>query len=116
FLILQTGAAARMRDLAGKISEKWWAQGFIFVPMLWLTRDLFDFPVRVYGHSLSLRYNMSVQRWGSWLWDWTKDELISVGFSVVLVMILFALMRRNPRRWWLYFWLAVLPLMAGVVF
>src|SRR5208282_698605 len=47
---------------------------------------------------------------------WTKDELISVGFSVVPVIIHKKLMRRNPRRWWLYFWLAVLPLMAGVVF
>jgi STE24 endopeptidase len=116
FLVLQTGAAARIRDLAERVTERRWLQGLIFVPLLILLLDLFDFPVRVYGHSLSLRYNMSVQRWGSWLWDWTKDELLGVGFSLVLVLILFGLMRRSPRRWWLYFWLAVLPLMVGVVY
>jgi STE24 endopeptidase len=116
FLILQTGAAAKLRDLAEKVSEKRWLQSFVFVPLLLLTVHLCDFPVRVYGHSLSLRYNMSVQGWGSWLSDWTKDEFLSVGFAFILVLILFGLMRRSPRRWWLYFWLAVLPIMLGVVF
>jgi hypothetical protein len=98
FLILQTGAAAQMRDLAEKVSEKRWLQGLIFVPLLILTVDMFEFPVRVYGHSLSLRYNMSVQQWGSWLWDWTKDEFLWVGFALILVLILFSFMRRSPRR------------------
>jgi len=116
FLVLQTGAAARIRDFAERVSERRWVQGLIFVPLLILLLDLFDFPLRVYGHSLSLRYNMSVQRWGSWLWDWTKDELLGIGLWLVLTLILFALMRRSPRRWWFYFWLAVLPLLVGVVY
>jgi STE24 endopeptidase len=116
FLILQTGAAARIRDFAERTTERRWLQGLIFIPLLILTIDVFDFPLHVYGHSLSLRYNMSVQRWGSWLWDWTKDELLGIGFSLVLGSILFSLMRRSPRRWWVYFWLAVLPLMVGVIF
>jgi STE24 endopeptidase len=116
FLFLQTGAVARIRDFAERVSERRWMQGLVFVPLLILLLDFFDFPVRVYGHSLSLRYNMSVQRWGSWLWDWTKDELLGIGLWLVLALILFAMMRRSPRRWWFYFWLAVLPLMAGVVY
>jgi len=115
-LILRLGVAAKFRDAAENFSARRWMQGLIFVPLLVLTVDLLDLPLRLYGHSLSLQYRMSVQRWGSWLWDWTKEELLGTAFALVLVLILFAVMRRSPRRWWLYFWLVVTPLMAGMVF
>jgi STE24 endopeptidase len=70
----------------------------------------------LYWHSLSLRYEQSVQRWGSWFWDWTKEELIGTFFTLILVLILFAVMRRSPRRWWLYFWFAALPILLGIIF
>jgi STE24 endopeptidase len=116
FLILRLGVAAKFRDVAENFSARRWIQGLVFVPLLVLTVDLFDLPLRLYGHSLSLHYQMSVQRWGSWLWDWTKEELLGTAFALVLVLILFAVMRRSPRRWWLYFWLVAMPLMAGMVF
>jgi STE24 endopeptidase len=116
FLILRSGVAAKFRDFAENFSSRRWVQGLIFIPLLVLTVDLFDLPLRVYGHSLSLHYQMSVQRWGSWLWDWTKEELLGIAFALVLVLLLFAVMRRSPRRWWLYFWLAAMPIMAGVIF
>ena len=52
-----------------------------------------------------------MQSWPSWLWDWTKGELIGVALAIVLVFILYAVIRRSPRRWWLYFWLATLPIL-----
>jgi STE24 endopeptidase len=115
-LILRLGVAAKFRDIAENFTARRWLQGLLFVPLLVLTVDVLDLPLRLYGHSLSLHYRMSVQRWGSWLWDWTKEELLGIAFALVLVLILFALMRRSPRRWWLYFWMAAMPIMAGVVF
>ena len=72
--------------------------------------------MRVYWHALSLRYEQSVQRWGSWLVDWLKGELLGIGLSVLLVMILYLAMRKSPRRWWFYFWLAALPLLLFLLF
>jgi len=40
-----------------------------------------------------------VQGWGSWFWDWTKGELLDIAFGIVVVLILFAVMRRSPRHW-----------------
>jgi Zn-dependent protease with chaperone function len=62
-----------------------------------------------------LHYEQSVQGWGSWLWDWTKGELLDIAFGIVLALILFAVMRRSPRRWWLYFWFAAVPILFGLV-
>jgi STE24 endopeptidase len=115
-LLLRLGVAARFRDFAERVSGRRWLQAFVFVPLLILTSDIFDLPVRLYWHSLSLRYEQSVQRWGSWFWDWTKEELLGILFTLILVLILFAVMRRSPRRWWLYFWFAALPILLGLIF
>ncbi|HLZ90995.1 MAG TPA: M48 family metallopeptidase [Candidatus Acidoferrum sp.] len=115
-LLLRSGVAARFRDFAERATGRRWLQAFLFVPLLILTLDFFDLPVRLYWHSLSLRYEQSVQRWGSWFWDWTKEELLSTFFTLVLVLILFAVIRRSPRRWWLYFWFAALPVLLGIIF
>jgi len=115
-LLLRLGIAARFRDVAERATGKRWLQAFVFVPLLILTSDIFDLPVRLYWHSLSLRYEQSVQRWGSWFWDWTKEELVGTFFALILALILFAAIRRSPRRWWLYFWLAALPILLGIIF
>ena len=115
-LILWTGAAAKFRDIAERVSGKRWVQGLIFVPLLFVTCDIFDLPVRFYWHALSLRYEQSVQHWGSWFWDWAKEELVATAFALILVLILYGVMRRSPRRWWLYFWIAALPILLGFIF
>jgi len=115
FLILRLGWAARFRDIAEHVSDKKWIQGFVFVPLLFLTIDVLELPVRLYWHALSLHYQQSIQGWGSWFWDWTKGEFLSIGFGIVLVLILFAVMRRSPRRWWLYFWFPAVLILLGVI-
>ena len=115
-LLLRLGVAAKFRDMAESASGNKWIQGLIFIPLFILTTDIFDLPVRVYWHALSLRYEQSVQRWGSWLVDWLKGELLGIGLSVLLVMILYLVMRKSPRRWWFYFWLAALPLLLFLLF
>jgi len=115
-LLLRLGIAARLRDFAESVRGNRWLQGFVFVPLLIGILDLCNLPVHLYGHSLSLRYEQSVQGWGSWFWDWSKSELLGIAFALVLVLILFAVMRWSPRRWWFFFWLAALPILLFVFF
>jgi STE24 endopeptidase len=115
-LFLRFGIGARLRDLAERASGNRWLQGLIFVPLLILALDVFDVPTRIYGHALSLRYEQSVQGWGSWLLDWIKAEALGAAFAAVLALILYRVMRGSPRRWWLYFWLATLPIILVVIF
>jgi STE24 endopeptidase len=115
-LILRLGVAVKFRDLAESVSDRKWIQCLVFVPLLILTIDLFDLPLRIYWHALSLRYEQSVQRWGSWLVDWLKAEALGVGLAILLVMVLYVAMRRSPRRWWFYSWLASLVLLLFLFF
>jgi len=115
FLILRLGWAAKFRDIAENVSDQKWVQGLVFVPLLFLTVDVLDLPVHLYWHALSLHYEQSIQGWGSWFWDWSKGELLDVAFGIVLVLILFAVMRRSPRRWWLYFWFPAVLILLGLI-
>ena len=115
FLILRLGWAAKFRDIAENVTDKKWVQGLVFVPLLFLTIAALHLPLRIYWHALSLHYGQSVQAWGSWFWDWTKSELLSMAFGIVVVRILLAVMRRSPRRWWLYFWFPAVLILLGLI-
>ena len=57
-----------------------------------------------------------MQGWTSWLADWLKGGAVGLAIAVPLVLLLYGILRRFPRRWWLGFWLATLPVIVFVVF
>jgi STE24 endopeptidase len=116
WIILQSGIAAKYRDWAERISDHRSLQALIFVPLLLLTVDLVNLPLHLYGHMLSLRYEVSVQGWGSWFLDWGKERLLMAGFALLLALGLSAMIRKSPSRWWLYSWFAAVPAAAFLVF
>ena len=114
--ILSRRIAPAFRDWAERVSSRRFIQAFVFVPLLLLVLDIFKLPVDIYQHYLSRHYEMSVQGWGSWFWDWSKSELIEFLIASILAYILYALIRRSPQRWWLYFGLASLPILVFLLF
>jgi len=48
--------------------------------------------------------------------DLLKGELVTLAVMTPLLWLLLALIRRSPRRWWVYAWLIALPLMVLVIF
>jgi Zn-dependent protease with chaperone function len=115
-LALWLGIAAKYRDFALRSSENWFVQGLLYIPLLVLTLDVLELPIRAFWHSISLSYQQSVEHWGAWFWDWAKEEIIWVGLFVVLFLLLFWVMGKSPRRWWLYFWMAALPILVFVFY
>lgn len=116
WMFLRLGAAAKIRDFAEELTESRFLQGLIFLPILVIAIDIFELPVLLYWHSLSLQYQQSVQGWSSWLLDWAKEEALFVAGVLILGSLLFWLMRRSPKRWWLAFWACALPILFFVVY
>lgn len=114
--VLELGLARRLSDLAERVSPHRAVQVFVFAPLLLLSIDLLSLPLSLYGHSLRLEYGLSVQGWGSWLWDWTKSQLIVAGIGTLAIWGLYGFLRRSPRRWWLHGWLAAIPCTLLLVF
>lgn len=115
-VLLRLGVVARFRDLAERRTGNRVLQAVIFVPLLVLLLAALRLPIAIYGHDLSLRYQQSVEGWGSWFWDWTKGELLTVGLALIVALILAGAIRWKPQTWWLYFWFAAIPLTTFLVF
>jgi Zn-dependent protease with chaperone function len=115
-MIIASGLSARFRDWAGAVSKRRFVQALVFVPLLLITNDVLYLPANIYGQHLELKFDQSIQTWPSWLWDWTKTELLVLVCAVPLMYLLYAIIRRSPRRWWLYFWLATLPMIVAVMY
>lgn len=114
--ILYARLAPRYRDWAERITRRRIFQAYVFAPLLLLTIDLLNLPIAMRYHQLAVRYEQSIEPWGPWLWDWAKGEAIDLLVSGFLVWLLYALVRRSPRRWWFYGWLASIPLVVFTVF
>jgi STE24 endopeptidase len=110
-LVLRFRLGPKFRDFAERVTHIRFFQAFLFVPLLTIVLDLLSMPFSLYGHHLSLRYGLSVQRWGSWLWDWTKGELIGLFIGSLLIWLLYWLIRKSPTLWWFYAWLLIMPIM-----
>jgi STE24 endopeptidase len=112
-LLLALGVPSRMRNVAENLTKNRWGQCFVFVFLFLLAITLLNAPLRVYGHHVALLYGLSVQGWGSWVWDQTKSFLLTWGVAGLLVMVLFWVIRRSPKHWWFWFWI---PTMVAVLF
>jgi Zn-dependent protease with chaperone function len=115
-LVLRWRLAPKFRDWAERATGRRFFQAFIYTPLLLLTLGILGLPVDIYSQWLERKYDISIQGWASWAWDWTKGELIAFVLGIILVWILYAVIRRSARRWWFYFWLASLPILLFVFF
>lgn len=112
-LILFTGFSARIRNAARWIGRKPLLIVVIYAVLLTLVMALLTLPLAYYGGYVRQHaYGLSNQSLGRWLGEWLKGVAVgSLGLALVL-WIPYLLLRKSPKRWWLYAGLATLPIAA----
>jgi len=116
WILVRVGAGAGIARLAARISSRVWIQGLIVIPFWLIILSALEIPASLIGHSVSLRYGLSVERWLPWWIDWLKSTALTLALGIVVGTLLYALMRRSPRRWWLWFWAFTIPAEVLVTF
>jgi STE24 endopeptidase len=102
-LLLQTRASAGMRNLAEKITRfkplqtaVYWAQYLVVIFIL-------GFPLGVYeGYFRERQYGLATQTFIPWMGDQLKNLLINLVLGAILAVVLFGIVRRLPRTWWIW--------------
>jgi len=102
-LLLQLRWSAAMRNLAEKLTRFRPLQtGFYWAEYLLVTTVL-GFPLAVYeGYFREHQYGLATQTFGPWTWDQFKGVLLSLVLGGVLLILLFGVVRRLPRTWWIW--------------
>lgn len=113
-LLLNLRWSAAMRDLAERITRFRPLQTFIYWVEYLVLTSVLGFPLAVYeGYFREHKYGLATQTFGPWMGDQLKGLAIGLILGGIIVVILFALVRRLQRTWWI--WGAVVT-MGFVVF
>ena len=115
-LLLQLRVIARIRNVAVNLSKNRWAQSFVFLLLFSLVTLLLNLPLSLYGQAVQRHYGFSVQSWGSWAGDQAKAFGLLLVFGWPGIMLLFWLIRKFPKRWWLFLWFPTMAFALLAVF
>ena len=114
--LLASRAAARLDSWAWGKTKRRWLQGVMFFAILLVVLAVADLPLDVIGHAASLHYHVSVQRWPAWLIDQGKGLGVSLAIGIPIALFFNWIVRRSPRRYWIWAWLVSMPLILASVF
>ena len=116
YVLLRIGAGSAIRNLAARITPHPWLQGTIVAPIWLIILTALNLPISLALHQLNLRYGISVEPWAMWWLDFAKSLGLTLVVGTAVLGILYLLIRRAPRRWWLWFWIISLPIELAAVF
>ena len=108
--LLASGVAARLEAWTWDKTKRRWLQGAAFFAILLIILSVTNLPLDAIWHAASLHYNISVQKWPGWLGDQAKVLGVSLAIGVPVALLFNWIVRRSPRRYWLWMWFISLPL------
>ncbi|WNS76792.1 M48 family metallopeptidase [Bacillus sp. DTU_2020_1000418_1_SI_GHA_SEK_038] len=86
--------------------------------LIWLSFFAFiaTMPLNYISYSLSKTYNISTQTFSGWMKDELIDFWINFGTMIIIVSVLYWLINKSRKRWWLYAWLLSIPFTLFMMF
>jgi STE24 endopeptidase len=115
-LVLNLGWSAGMRNLAERITRFKPLQTFLYWVELTLVTTVLGFPLAVYeGYLREHQYGLATQTFGPWMIDQGKGLLVSLVLGGILAVVLFGVVRRLPKTWWMWGALVTIVFMVFVV-
>jgi Zn-dependent protease with chaperone function len=113
--LLWTGWSARIRDVAQRIGRRRFFVIGIYFIIFTIIGFVVDLPLAYYaGFVREHAYGLSNQTFGKWFGDAIKGLIVTFVFGVLFLWLPFELVRRSPRRWWLYIGLLTIPFLFFV--
>jgi STE24 endopeptidase len=116
WLVLASGLATWLEARTRRVSDSPAVHGLLYFTTIIILLTMAGLPISCYGHHVGLSFGISVQGWGPWLADQGKTLALSLFLSAPLMLLMHWIMRRSPRRYWIWAWLLSLPIMVFGVF
>ncbi|MFJ5622474.1 M48 family metallopeptidase [Peribacillus loiseleuriae] len=116
FLILTFGISRGFEKWS--LSQTKWkiAQNAIYLFWLSLLSYVVVFPLNYYRYTLSKSYGISTQSFSSWMKDGVIEFWVDFGTMILIVSVLYWLMKKSAKKWWLYAWFLTIPFSLFIMF
>jgi STE24 endopeptidase len=102
-LLLNLRWSARMRDLAERVTRFKPVHTFVYWLQYLVLTSILVFPLTVYeDYFREHKYGLATQTFGPWMGDQMKGLGIGLVLGGLLAMILYSVVRRYPRTWWIW--------------
>jgi STE24 endopeptidase len=113
-LLLNLRWSARMRDLSERVTRFKPVHTFVYWLQYLVLTSVLIFPLTVYeNYFREHKYGLATQTFGPWLVDQLKALGLGLVLGGVLVVVLFGIVRRLPRTWWI--WGAAVTILFTIV-
>ncbi|HEY4573006.1 MAG TPA: M48 family metallopeptidase [Thermoanaerobaculia bacterium] len=113
WLLLGSRLSARLRDFAERVTSLRWLQTFLYALQYILVTFVLSYPLSLYTDFFrEHQYGLSSQSFGGWMGDELKGLALALVFGGLALTLLYWVLRRAPRTWWL--WGAVVALLLLV--
>ena len=114
WLFMGTGLSIFLRDLVERLARWRWLQTAIYGAAYIFIYTVIMLPWSVYeGYFREHQYGMSNQDLAAWLGDQAKGLAITLILGTLAITVVYAVLRRAPRTWWLW---GALVTMAFAIF
>ncbi len=86
--------------------------------LIWLSILAFiaTFPLSYISYYFSKSYHISTQTFAGWMKDELIDFWINYGIMLIIVTVLYWLIQKSRKRWWLYAWFLSIPFTLFMMF
>ena len=103
FLILQSRLSARFRDWAERVTSRKWLQPALYALPYIIVGFLIALPWTIYTDFFrEQQYDLMSLDFGSWFGEQMVGLVISLIMFPLLIMAIFAVIRRAPKTWWIW--------------
>ncbi|ASK88350.1 M48 family metallopeptidase [Sphingorhabdus sp. SMR4y] len=102
-IILQSRFSARFRDWAERVTQRQWMQPALYTLPYVIAGFLLTLPWTIYtGFFREQQYGLMSLDFGSWFGEQVIGLVISLVIFPLLIMAIFAVIRRAPKTWWIW--------------
>ena len=102
-LLLNLGWSAAMRNVAERVTRFKPIHTLVCWAQYLLVTSILGFPLSVYeDYFREHKYGLSTQTFGPWMGDQLKALAVNLVLGAILAMLLFGIVRRLRRTWWVW--------------
>ena len=114
--VLIFGLSVYFQKLSEITAKIFFLQVGLYVFLLTFVGAVLSFPFSWINRKISMAYGISTQSFHSWMRDYILDFWIGWLVMTMFVWVVYLMMKRYRKRWWLYVWLITIPFTAFLMF